>query len=219
MGRTREALLEQGALLFARRGVGGVTARELHDAVGARNESALHYHFGGKDGLVLAILRGHLDAVEARRGRLVAAIEADDRRGDVRRLVHALAAPMADDLPTPLGRAHLRLVDQVSHPSLAYDAPFRVTEAPAGAAVVRWLWQATADLPGPIRLERLRALREQLISLFARRAQLIDDTPADAAPALGLFLPNLIDSLVAGLRAMPSPEAVAAATVAAGSDA
>ena len=68
MGRTREALLEQGALLFARRGVGGVTARELHDAVGARNESALHYHFGGKDGLVLAILRVHLDAVEARPG-------------------------------------------------------------------------------------------------------------------------------------------------------
>ena len=94
-----------------------------------------------------------------------------------------------------------------------------MTEAPAGAAVVRWLWQATGDLPGPIRLERLRTLREQLISLFARRAQLIDDAPGDASLPPGLFLPNLIDTLVAGLRAVPSPETLAAATVADGPDA
>jgi AcrR family transcriptional regulator len=35
---TRDALLEHGALLFARHGVAGVTARQLHEAIGARNE-------------------------------------------------------------------------------------------------------------------------------------------------------------------------------------
>src|SRR5687768_410620 len=152
---TREALVEQGALLFARRGVAGVTARELHEAVGARNESALHYHFGGRDGLVDEILRRHLTAVEERRARLVAVLAAEDRTDDLRGLAHALAAPMAADLATPVGRAHLRLVAQLSHPALAYQRPFRVHDAPAGTAVAKWVARALAHLPRGVRAERL----------------------------------------------------------------
>ena len=208
---TREALVEQGALLFARRGVAAVSARELHAAVGSRNESALHYHFGGRDGLVDEILRRHLQAIEDRRAHLVAGLAADERTGEVRGLVHALAAPMAADLGDPVGRAHLRIVAQLSHPSLGYQPPFRVTEAPAGTAVVRWLGAALSGLPAPLRVERLAALRAQLIGLFAQRAQLIDDDPAGAAraPDDGLFVENLLDMLVAGLTAPPSPAALA----------
>ena len=122
---TRDALLEQGALLFARHGVTGVPVKALHEAVGARNESALHYHFGSRRGLLAEILRVHLTAVERRRAVLAEEIEATGRTGDLRALVHALAAPMADDLHDPVGRAHLRLVAQLSHPSLAYDEAFR----------------------------------------------------------------------------------------------
>ncbi len=209
--RTRDLLLEQGALLFARHGVAGVTARQLHEAVGARNESALHYHFGGKDGLALEILRRHLEAIEARRARLVAAIVADRREGDLRALVHALAAPMADDLGTAVGRARLRLVAQLDHPSLAYSAPFRLTGAPAGAGVVRWLREALAHLPEPIRVERLAALREQLIELMGLRAQLLDEGPAEQCrTSTEVFLQNLVDMLVAGLGAEPSADTLAA---------
>lgn len=209
--RTRDALVEQGALLFARHGVDGVTARQLHEAVAARNESALHYHFGGKDGLVAAILTAHLSAVEERRARLVVAIAAEDRSGDLRALVHALAAPMAEDLDSELGRAHLRMVAQVSHPSLAYQSPFRVVDAPAGRAVVRWLADALADLPGVVRRERLAALREQLISLFGLRAQLLDQRPEHLQHASNeLFVQGLVDMLVAGLAVAPSAATLAA---------
>jgi AcrR family transcriptional regulator len=210
--KTRDALLEHGALLFARHGVTGVTARQLHEAIGARNESALHYHFGDRDGLALEILRIHLGAVEGRRAPLVVAIAADDRDRDVPALVHALAAPMADDLGTALGRAHLRLVGQLSHPSLAYEPPFFLVEAPSGKAVVRWLWDAIDQVPAPIRRERLAALRSQLISLFALRAQLLDEDPGNREISSGdLFLGNLVDLLVAGLTAEPSAETLAAA--------
>ena len=97
----------------------------------------------------------------------MAALAAEDRTGEVRGLVHALAAPMAADLDDPVGHAHLRIVAQLSHPSLAYQPPFRVTEAPAGTAVVRWLGAALSGLPAPLRVERLAALRAQLIGLFA----------------------------------------------------
>jgi AcrR family transcriptional regulator len=210
---TRDALLEQGALLFARHGVAGVTARQLHEAVGARNESALHYYFGGRTGLAGEIVRIHVEAVEARRAPLVAAIVAQDRTRDLRALVHALAAPMAADLATPVGRAHLRLVAQLNHPSLAYQPPqFAAVNAPAGAAVAKWLHQALEDLPRAVCTERLAALRGQLIGLFGMRAQLLDD--GDDAPdeaSTQLFVGNLLDMLVAGLATEPSPEAKAAA--------
>jgi AcrR family transcriptional regulator len=209
---TRDALLEQGALLLARYGVDGVTARQLHEAVGARNESALHYHFGDRAGLALEIVRLHLAAIEARRAPLVAAIVADDSERDLPALVHALAAPMAEDLGSPLGRAHLRLVARLSHPSLAYGPPFRLVDAPSGRAVVRWLWDALDGLPPAVRLERLVALRWQLISLFGLRAQLADEADdAAAVSPTGLFLGNLVDLLVAGLSVEPSAATLAAA--------
>jgi AcrR family transcriptional regulator len=208
--RTRDALLEQGALLFARHGVARVTARQLHEAVGARNESALHYHFGSIDGLVAEIVRVHVDAVEVRRAPLVAAIVAEERTGDVRALVHALAAPMAADLATAVGRAHLRIIAQLSHPALAYEMPFRVSDTPAGAAVVKWLWHVLDWLPEPIHTERLALLRAQLISGFGLRAQLLDDQPSDDEPAATqLFVENLVDVIVAGLSAEPSAETLA----------
>lgn len=199
--------MEEGALLFARRGVGSVTAKELHAAVGARNESALHYHFGGRDGLVGAIIVAHVEAVEARRRELLAGLEADGRTGDLRALVAALARPMAADLSDPLGRAHLRLVAQVSLPSLAYERPFTVASTPSGASVVRHIATVLAPLPAAVRRERMVALRAQLIGLLAFRAQLLDEggDTARVGPD-ALFVENLVDLLVAGLSCPPSPE-------------
>jgi AcrR family transcriptional regulator len=210
--RTRDALLEQGALLFARHGVARVTARQLHEAVGARNESALHYHFGSIDGLVAAIVRHHVAEVEVRRAPMVEAIADAGQTDDLRALVRALAVPMSEDLDTPVGRAHLRIVAQLSHPALAYETPFQVTEAPAGTAVVGWLWHALDALPDAIRTERLALLRAQLISGFGLRAQLLDDLPSADEPApvpTPLFVENLVDVIVAGLRVDPSPESLA----------
>ena len=208
---TRSALLQQGALLFAARGgPGNVTARELHEAVGARNESALHYHFGGKEGLVDEVLRLHLETVEARRAPLVAEIEAAGQTSDLRALVRALAEPMAASLADPLGRAHLRLVAQLSHPALAYERPFRVVRSPAGVSVARWIWDALRGrMPEAIAAERVALLRSQLISTFGLRAQLVDEQPDRYdARANARFLANLVDMLVGGLEAEPSPEAL-----------
>ena len=76
LDRALEALLREGALLFAREGVAQVTAKQLHAAVGARNESALHYHFGGKQQLLSAVLENYCDEQTSNvaRGRLLSAV-------------------------------------------------------------------------------------------------------------------------------------------------
>lgn len=216
-GSTREALLEQGALLYARHGVAGVSIRALHEAVGARNESALHYHFGSQRGLIEEILRIHLGAVERRRRVLADRIEADGATGDVRALVHALARPMADDLDDPVGRAHLRIVAEVSHPALAFDDAFRSArevdvDAEAGRRVVGWLRAALPRLPRAVEVERLVDLRGHLLGAFGQRAQLIDDNDGRVRPGeVELFVECLLDGTVAALTAPPSEATLAAA--------
>ena len=213
---TREALLEHGALLYARHGVGGVSTRSLHDAVGARNESALHYHFGSQQGLLEEILKVHLEAVERRRAVLAEELERTRASGDLRALVHALAQPMADDLQDPVGRAHLRIVAQVSHPALAFERAFSTAQqvevdAAAGTRVVGWLQAALPALPRSVLLERLVDLRGHLISSFGLRAQLIDDLPRGRVLEVDLFVENLLDALEAALSAAPSEATLAAA--------
>src|SRR5687768_4924825 len=52
---TREALLEAGAEIFARRGFAATTVREICDQAGA-NVAAINYHFGDKAGLYAEVL-------------------------------------------------------------------------------------------------------------------------------------------------------------------
>ena len=52
----RERLLCEAMTLFAERGFGAVTTREICAAAGV-NPGAIHYHFGDKDGLYREVLR------------------------------------------------------------------------------------------------------------------------------------------------------------------
>lgn len=62
----RERLLVAAIALFAERGVESVSLRTINRAAGHRNNSALHYHFGSKLGLIEAMdhyIQAHFDAL------------------------------------------------------------------------------------------------------------------------------------------------------------
>ena len=213
---TRDALLDHGALLFASRGLRGVTARDIHLAAGAKNESALHYHFGGVTGLLDAILRLHVERVEQRREILVAELLAGSTPPPVRDLLRVMAAPMAEDLGTAVGRAHLRIVALVESPSQMYEEPFvraaaRLgASAPAGARVAAWLRDVVRPLPPRLRAERLATLRVMLVGGFGARALLVDETPELLHHAAHrVFVENLLDVLEAMLNVAPSAHTAA----------
>ena len=63
-GDTRGSLILSGLELFATQGLDAVSMRTINAHAGARNASAVHYHFGSKMGMVKAIvefLKGQLD--------------------------------------------------------------------------------------------------------------------------------------------------------------
>ena len=131
-------MIDAGEHLFARHGVHRVTVRELNERAGQRNASALHYHFGSRDGLLRAIVERHQSTVDARRAELLAATTDPDTA----ELVRLVLAPLAEELRSPSGRDYLRIVPQllemegVTPPTLAVvtkdltarlDHPHRLT--------------------------------------------------------------------------------------------
>ena len=93
---TRQRLLEAAALLFAERGVSGVSLREINEAAGQRNTNALHYHFGDRDGLVRALAERQTAAMGERQRGLYDACVAAGTTGDLRTLLGVLQRPAAE---------------------------------------------------------------------------------------------------------------------------
>lgn len=66
--------------LFARHGIDGVSLRQIAVEAGSANNSAVHYHFGSKEGLIAAIFRHRLPQLVNERELLAARCDPDDLR-------------------------------------------------------------------------------------------------------------------------------------------
>ena len=192
---TAERLIGAAEVLFATHGIEGVSLREINRTAGARNASALQYHFGGRDGLLRAVLAKHHYAVEARRHAMLDAYEADGR-ADLRGLAGALVRPSAAMLADgDGGPAHLQIMaDLMNRPRPVIDPA--ALDDPA-SSIYRWR-TLVADLldNDATRLHRrFVAMRFAAVEL-ARRARSAPHTDDR------LFVSHLVD-LVAGLLAAP----------------
>jgi AcrR family transcriptional regulator len=61
---TRQQLIDAGRRLFARNGVYQTPLKQIVEDAGQKNSSALHYHFGGRGGLLAAIIEGNNSQIE-----------------------------------------------------------------------------------------------------------------------------------------------------------
>lgn len=61
----RELILASAAEMFARKGIGATTVRQIAEAVGMLSGS-LYHHFKSKDAMVEEILAGYLNAIQSR---------------------------------------------------------------------------------------------------------------------------------------------------------
>jgi AcrR family transcriptional regulator len=191
---TRERLLDAGEQLFAARGVDDVTVAEITRAAGQRNGAAIHYHFGGRDGLLEAILDRHLARIDAEHlARL------DELRASGAMTLRALAAvavePVAECLETESGRAFLKIQ---AHRSLAEGGVFE--QPAAGMAAVREEFAAyMPDVPSEVTLERGRLVGLMMHQRLGRRAH--EETRGVRRPSRRVLVETLIDAMTAVLSA------------------
>jgi len=200
---TRERLMLAGERLFARKGVDRVRLREINELAGQRNSSALHYHFGSRDGLVLAILRRHEDEIDAEVARVLDQWERDGRDPGVRDIAGAVVRPLAAELTSPSGRDFLRIVPYVV-PGLS--ATLRAGRAqpmtPQTKRVLDLYEARIAHLPQELRRERLVVYMLMLTAVLADRAQQLE---SKARPSLDheQFVDHVLD-MVEGIFTAPA---------------
>ena len=88
-------LIHAAIKLFAYKGIDGVSLRMVNREAGAKNNSALHYHFGHKMGLITAVINYIQDWFEQTREGPLSALEQKSKTGNVstKQIVDALIDP------------------------------------------------------------------------------------------------------------------------------
>ncbi|WP_454199210.1 TetR family transcriptional regulator [Nocardia sp. Marseille-Q1738] len=190
---SRTALLDAGERLIAERGV-DVPLRDIAAAAGQRNNSAVHYYFDSRNGLIEAIVERRMSWLEQRRMQLLAAHEADGGANNLRTLVAMLATPilelLGDDRVTHLGR-FLEVVR--THPVVADARRLAGADRAAVRIIATRLDAALQGLPRRLRRQRLETMATVMFALIADYERTVESgvrtaRPEDAAEIVDMIV-------------------------------
>ncbi|MEO3782026.1 helix-turn-helix domain-containing protein [Actinocorallia sp. B10E7] len=192
-----DALISAAERLFAERGSDAVSLREINTAAGSTNASAIQYHFGGRGGLIMAVLEKHEVHIERRRHEMLDAYEANGDAG-FRTLCATLVEPLAAELATDGGPGYLQLIaDLYNQPDPKFDLDAMEDRM---SSYVRWRALALPLLsPEAVRLHRRFDATRFAASELARRAR-------TGRRDHRLFISQLTDLVAALLSAPVSDE-------------
>jgi AcrR family transcriptional regulator len=195
---TRALLVREAERLFARRGIYQVTVREIVEAAGQRNVSALNYHFGSREGVLDAILHRHGEVIDLARGAMLADVGRD---APSRELVAALVVPYLSSLEHRSGRDYLRIVAQLT----ARFANWRDTGQPGVGPwlveILTILEDRAAHPSAAIRRERVIELIMLMTTAASERARMVESGRHTLELDDETFAANLTDVLVGVLEA------------------
>ncbi|MER6150916.1 TetR/AcrR family transcriptional regulator [Streptomyces hirsutus] len=159
----RTALLDAAERLFVQSGISHVSDRKVAEAAGNTNHSAVGYYFGGREGLLRALLARHLRTLEEPRRAMFERSESllDD--------VRALVVPVTDtlaELSQPTWRA--RFVSQAMHDPVATELLYGMAaDAPTATLIVRSVVSRLEHLPREIVRGRAMLMSHLVMSACA----------------------------------------------------
>lgn len=179
-GRVRIALAAER--LIAERGI-DVPFRDIAAGAGQRNNSAVHYHFGSREGLVHAVLELRTAPQDQRRLELLAEHEESGCEDTVETLVEIMVRPTCE-VPYAAGATHYaRFLEQVrNHPALA-AAELTTRTWPVSEIVVTRLARLLDHLPRPVRRRRLESMMTVYFTLLADHERRWDGNGSPAPSA------------------------------------
>ena len=92
---TRQRLIEAATRGFAEQGVHSASLLEITRQAGQRNRGAVHYHFGSREGMLVAVLEQHVDMLATREKELLA-IAREQPDDDLASAVAAFVRPAVE---------------------------------------------------------------------------------------------------------------------------
>jgi len=94
MKDTRSKILDTAERLFAAKGIDAVSLRQINASAGV-SPSVLHYHFGGRDELIEALLERRLPDIGAQRAAMLDELQSRGRPPQLRELMEVTLRPLA----------------------------------------------------------------------------------------------------------------------------
>ncbi|MFF1611524.1 TetR/AcrR family transcriptional regulator [Amycolatopsis sp. NPDC058278] len=170
---TRERLLVAAERLYAEHGVPAVSNRQISEAAGQGNNTAVGYHFGTRTELVRAIVRKHTGPIERLRGRRLDEGGHVGLRDWLGCLVHPTTEHLAElGAPTWFARFAAQVMTE---PSLRTVAIEETLTSPSLARTLAGLYRCLPGLPAEVRAERNDITRLVLMHAMAERERALAD--------------------------------------------
>lgn len=201
---TRHRLVEAATAVFAEHGVFTSSLVEITRRAGQRNRGAVHYHFGTREGLLVAVLHQHAPFLAAREGELLAKarLTSDD---DLATVLEAIVRPAVELAETGTsGRQYLVIVGQLVEEFDRLDETVAAAlTATGGYDVYALLAERMPALDESLRNERLALITGFILRSVADRARAVErTTPGRAQLPHERFVRNLV-AMAAGMATVP----------------
>ncbi|ETR78718.1 TetR family transcriptional regulator [Afipia sp. P52-10] len=213
--QTRLALIYAAERLFAEQGLQRTSLRQINIEAGQRNESAIHYHFGSREAVILAILELRTRPINEVRLQMLS--EARTKAGDAPLSSAALAEVMVMPLAQSISvgaqaNYYIRFLTQLS---LDRAMRQRVSDGPHDTAVVQCVKELARSKPYyPIPVVRQRFVAASFVMnrMLAILEEIMQTQRERSAATLDseLRIANVIDMMVGIFDAPVSPSAICA---------
>ena len=188
--------------LFALHGIDGVSLRQIAAEAGSANNSAVHYHFGSKGGLIAAIFRHRLPQLISERRLLTDRCDPDDLRSRL----EAQFLPVLRLAESPDSH-YVSFVNQLQRHSLGAQDGMLDLPPDGQRSNDEFrddLDRLLADLPDPLR--QLRISEAQALCLHAAADRERTVTATVASVSFAVFAGSILDGIT-GFLAAPASDA------------
>lgn len=204
---TRTKLISVAETMFADRGIAAVSLNEIRLAAGQNNAAVVNYHFGSKEDLIKAILEDRLERIDEDRGRILDRALSGGDPVELRLLLAALILPQVSSIER--GERHVELVAQLLFQGYGEPGGHAwILADPSltghGQRLNQLIWKHLSHLPDAVATARLRFVYGSCLNAMADHQR--QRATASDAPPTAVFVSDLIDALIAVIRAPASAE-------------
>ncbi|MBA4048701.1 MAG: hypothetical protein C0476_09195 [Sphingomonas sp.] len=196
---TKAELLRSAERLIAEKGLGSVSVKMITTDAGARNPSAVHYHFGSIEALIEEVFAKRYREIEAERAIRLERITEADPQARLVALVEAAIGPFLEACLEDNGRVYARFCFQfVSDPRFDYA---KLISNAGAQTFVRLSHEIIACLPD-IPVERLAPrMRHSFVISMVQAVSFAHAVEAGTAPQVEVAVREAASCLAAYLSA------------------
>lgn len=209
---TRMALILAAERIFSEEGISNTPLRRITQAAGQRNESAIHYHFKSREGIVQAILDLRTASANEARVAMVEAFRArtPDAPLASRDLASAMVLPLAAYLQETAGEGHYqRFLGMLTLEQTMLRKFEGRTQDSGLRMVMSALIEAKPHMPELLLRQRFAQCMSMTNMTFAGMERLAYELgPAYDWSRSEIQIENLVDSIAAVFDAPISPQTV-----------